>query len=114
MNEPGPSFLPIILSIGMVICSIIIIFNNRVKQTSDDNPEYKIGKQHVLLVGYLAAYLILLPFLGFIITSILFIFIIFRLYGVTGYLRPILYSAVLTASLYVLFRLLLNVPLDLM
>jgi putative tricarboxylic transport membrane protein len=114
MNEPGPSFLPIILSIGMVICSIVIIFKNRIKQTSDDNLEYKIGKQHLLLVGFLVAYLILVPFLGFIITSVLFIFFIFRLYGVNGYIRPIIYSAVLTASIYVLFRLLLNVPLDLM
>jgi putative tricarboxylic transport membrane protein len=114
MSEPGPSFLPIILSIGAVICSIVIIFKNRVIQASEDNPEYKIGKQHLLLVGYLAAYLILVPFLGFIITSVLFLVVIFRLYGVNGYLRPIIYSAVLTASVYVLFRLVLNVPLDLM
>ncbi|MBD1381993.1 tripartite tricarboxylate transporter TctB family protein [Metabacillus arenae] len=114
-NEPGPSFLPLVLSGGMLVCSLIIVFKHRkVEEAKEENPAFRIGRKHLFLVIYLAIYLILLPVIGFIGMSLIFLFLTFRLYDNKGIFRPIIYSVILTFSMYGLFKLFLNVPLDLM
>lgn len=113
-GEPGPAFLPFILAGGMLVCSIVIIGKSSIRQTSEEDVEYKIGSKHFLLVLFIMMFIILVTFLGFIITSLLLLFFTFRLYGVTGYIKPVLYSIALTAFIYLFFHIVLNVPLDLM
>lgn len=114
MGEPGPSFIPFILSVGMILCSIGIIIKGRTAKQSEESEEYRLGKKHLFLILILILFILLINFLGFIITSLLFLFFTFRLYGVAGYIRPSIYSVVLTTFVYVFFDLFLKVPLDLM
>lgn len=109
-GEIGPAFIPAILAIGLFVLSIILIFKGR---PSSSEPEYSLTKKHILLFFLLITYLVALPLLGFLVASAIFLFLVFRLYGIRGGIRQVAYAIVLTLVIYFLFKILLKVPLNL-
>ena len=70
------------------------------------------SKRVYLCMGVLIVYVVLLGFLGFLISTVLLLFLFIRWFAKKTYLFSGVYAVVLTALIYSVFRFLLKVPLD--
>lgn len=112
-TDPGSALFPIIASIGLILCGIVIFFS---KKNEDAKPTFtKAGWANIFVVmGVLALYVFLLDYLGFIITTPFMLFAVASLFskgkGVT-LRRRIIYSVAVTAALYVFFVVIFDVAI---
>lgn len=67
-------------------------------------------KDILIFVGAIAVYIVVVPYLGFVITSLLFLYIAFR-YFKTGRGLAILVDVLMVAAIYIIFKVVLGVPL---
>src|SRR5699024_6298087 len=115
-GSAGSSLLPVISGVVLLICSIVLNIQQYKKQKEDSEEEdtiIKLEKRHLILVAYLLLYLIFLPYLTFIPSTIIFLFLIALLYGFKGIVKPLILSVTITLGVYYIFQMLLKVPLDL-
>lgn len=115
-GQAGPSLFPIISGVLLLICSIVLLIQNYKKtnnETEENSSFIKVEKKHFILIVYLFAYLIILPYLTFIPSTIIFLFFIVLLYGFEGIVKPLILSVTITLGVYFIFQILLKVPLDL-
>lgn len=107
-NEIGPSFIPYINS----LCLTVLGFNLIIKGKGRSGSYFQVNRRQLLLFLYLVIYLLLLPTLGFIPVTLVFTFLLSRLYGFKGYVKPLFSSVLLLGLIYILFNMILRVPLS--
>lgn len=113
---PGPSFFPLLLSSVSILCGLILLikffkdvrkggissnlrFNFRVlRQVLNNKPVINALKFSALLV----AYILLIPYAGFFLVSLIFMFITQVVYGVST-LKAFAISSAVILFVYVLF-----------
>jgi putative tricarboxylic transport membrane protein len=114
---PGPNFIPVILSIILIISGsyeiLRALFNRHEIQPKKPSKEYinNWGNQNVIIIilGFIL-YIPIVQKLGFVITTFIFSLILMvRLK--TGLLRGIIISAILVTIIMLLFTKLFRVPL---
>lgn len=108
---PGPGFLPLWISGIMLVLSILYIVES-IKDKDGPKETFPRGtalRSVLFILICLVAYLILMPILGFIVASVLFLFTLFirhyKWYTSVGA------AVVVTFFLYWLFGIVLNVSL---
>jgi hypothetical protein len=117
-NElPGPSFFPTILSIFLIAIGLYeilkdIVDNIRKKErkVKDDSHITKRGIINILVV--VAGIILFVPFIdivGFKLGAFIFAAFLMYLLGIK-FVRSLIYSAVLTAVIIVIFELLFRIP----
>ncbi|MBB6448664.1 Na+/melibiose symporter-like transporter [Geomicrobium halophilum] len=118
----GPGGWPIIVLSIMLVGAIVLLVqeirsNDKPKETESDEEENMLegevvrANNHWHLLSSLIAYLILVPILGFVLTTIFFIlFVIWRM-GSKSWLKNIGVSLITTALFIFVFGNLLNIPL---
>lgn len=108
-----PAFYPILIFSGLLICAILMFAQSFLKAPE---PVLLYHKDFVVILGSLMAYIIVLPFIGFIPSTVFFTV------GAGYYLlaqkkdkgqikKLLLINLALVGALYVLFVRMLNVPL---
>ena len=113
--EPGVSFLPFWLGVFMAILSILLMINAWRRPAETTRKAILPSRQAliaiVLIIAGLAAYIFFLEVLGFLVGTLLFN--LFLMAVVMRAKWKMTLSVALTASvaLYVIFRILLEVPL---
>jgi putative tricarboxylic transport membrane protein len=108
---PGPGFFPFWLSAGLLVLSLIYIVSSMRSNSTEKvtMPSGKSLKEVLFLLGSMILFAVLLPYLGFIISSTLFLFaLLFKAYK---WHINLLTSAGVSVFLYVLFDLVLEVRL---
>lgn len=76
---PGPGMLPLWLSgILIVLAVAYIVAVLKGKDSAENWPERKAQREMFFIVGSMSLYVLLLPLLGFNLSSILFLFVFFR------------------------------------
>ncbi|MEH7384222.1 tripartite tricarboxylate transporter TctB family protein [Bacillus sp. JJ1521] len=107
---PGPGFFPIWLSGTMVILSIIYLLNSAKKGNKDENwPKGEALKNILLIIFSMCIFIILLPAIGFVLTSLIFLLLL--LYKAYKWYISLAISAGLSICLFLLFKNVLGVPL---
>jgi len=104
-GTPGPAFLPWLITAGWLALSTALLVRGLLGggKNSPDVIEHRIPAQGwPALVGF-AAYLLLLPTLGFIVASILFFANLTWLYGERNKLRIVLPATIIPIVLFYLF-----------
>jgi hypothetical protein len=76
-----------------------------------DLPDVSKLKHLLIMVGLLIGYVIVLPWLGQLITSTLFCVLLLRVLSDYPWPRILLYSLMISVSLYVVFIIVLKVPM---
>ena len=111
--NPGPGFVPMLFgTIGLVLSLILTVAAFRVKTEA---PETKGGKTGLLrfwlyiLISF--AFLALFPTLGTILSVGLLVFLLSKVSGEDGWIKPLLLGAGCAFAFYLLFSKLLQVPL---
>ncbi|WP_404455066.1 tripartite tricarboxylate transporter TctB family protein [Oceanobacillus kapialis] len=117
----GPKTWPIILLTLMLVLGIIMFIKTyfQAKKDVEDvvseekEPVKKVFNVHasIIVAVIVGIYLFLLNTLGFILSSLLFIFVVSLLLGIKRKTHSILLSVIGTAALVYLFCILLGIPL---
>ena len=109
-NAPGPALFPRVCLIVIVFFALALIFENFFLKPSSKLSFNLHGKQFLIVVVSVITYLIALPYLGFLIASLLFL-IPSLLVRMDNKIRTVWVSCVIVASLYVIFSVILNIKL---
>ena len=113
-KKPGPGLFPFFLGITLGFLSLVFIFVKGFKQNRGAIPlgaDPRDKKRTLLTLGILISYAIVLPFLGFLVSTFFLIFFLLGLsysgkwmvLGITSFLIPI--------AFYVIFQVLLKIQL---
>lgn len=110
---PGPGLWPIVISIVLLACTAILIFRT-LKMSPEKNTKIELwttGTRRVYLtMAILVVYLLVLPFLGFIISTFVLELIFIQWFAKKNPVITAVISAAITMVVYCAFRFLLNVP----
>ena len=110
ISGPGTAFFPQLMAVLMVIIALGLIFINPV-------PEEQTKIQKVHLIQFLSVivsvffYIVLIPRVGFAVTTLLFTFVLITILAKSTILKKSLTSIIITAIVYGIFKFLFNVPL---
>ena len=109
--DVGPRVFPILTCIVMILLSVIIIIKELYSGSSEKLN--MINLKTILCFGVLAAYVFLMPILGFILNSLWVLAVTMLMMGARKLLTIILFPICFTAAFYLIFSWLLHVPLPL-
>ncbi len=106
----GPAFYPLTLVCVIAVLLVLFLLENR--GTSEISPLFQGGRMRrpLFLAGAFAALIVLLEPLGFPLCGFVFLLVSMRFMGTSTRLSLMVASGV-TASIYVMFRLVLSVPI---
>lgn len=110
---PGPGLWPICISIIILLCAIVLL----IKQFKKKNEDEKIDiwnnntKRVYLCMLILSIYVAVLNYLGFIISTIVMLFIFINWFAKKKWYFTLVISVVVTLSVYYIFKYVLNVSI---
>ncbi|MBP2326427.1 hypothetical protein JOF56_006812 [Kibdelosporangium banguiense] len=109
LTQPGPGLWPFAISVVIVVLSAVLVFVGR---TAKDAEQFsKASLLTGLAVVTLILLAVLLPLIGFEIPSLLLMFVWLRWLGRESWRSAIVLSVGTVAVLYLLFVVLLQIPL---
>ena len=110
---PGPGLWPMAIAIVLLACSAMLLYNTwRMKpEKNTDIDLFGPGpKRAYISMAILVVYVLLLEPLGFIIATTILEFIFIRWFSKKSYVVSFVIAAAVTAVVYGIFQLVLNVP----
>ncbi len=100
----GPGYYLLVMSIGMLVTGVIHIYHHRKEQSIAKEETSK--EMRVRLIGSFVAcalYLILINVIGYLIATIIFFILMFRIVGIKSWAYNIVLSIVVSVAYYVVF-----------
>lgn len=108
---PGPAVAPLILAVLLGAAGLVLLVQAWRETLPQDENAPSILKPLLVLIAAMAGYALLMPRMGFISTSALFVFICLRVFGYHNTLRGAAIALALAFVLYGIFAQLMRVPL---
>ena len=115
-HKPGPGFMPFLTGAILILLGLILMFSgSKEAKVGEGSPGKGFwgGKNWKnVLIPWLSlfGYLLLLEPLGFLPTSFLFLFLLFKLTKPRRWLEPFLFSVAAVAVMYFVFSVWLRIP----
>jgi putative tricarboxylic transport membrane protein len=116
LKKPGPGFLPFLSGVFLGLLGAILLLSsvlNRLEEEKELNGEkiWVIENWKMFLFTLLAlfGYVLLLDLLGFLITTFIFLFFLFKITEPKKWLLPVFFSGVTVILSYLFFHIWLNV-----
>jgi putative tricarboxylic transport membrane protein len=107
--EPGPGLFPVLVGALMCAAAVLHLVQAWVEQGIDRLDPRKGSSGIALLIGAIAAYIVLLPRVGFAISAFLMLFAALSLFGMPGPWRRVAVAAAVTLVSFAVFTMLLGV-----
>ena len=113
MDQPGAAIFPVLVGIVLVVASLTTLWEGwRMDRAEEvDLPGGADIRRLLILIGLLLGYFLALPWLGQIVSSLLFCMLLIRVLSHLGWTRIVAYSLTISISLYAVFVILLKVPM---
>ena len=110
-DAPGPGLLPYLLAVIIAICGILLMTGKTktVAPAPTDSPI--LWRRFLFSVCAMLLYSILVPIAGFLAATFPFLLILSRWWGMYRWRVAALYASIASLAIFVLFDLLLSVPL---
>ena len=109
MKRPGVGFLPIVSGVLLAVLSLFEIVKALLsKKDAEINIDWK--KIATFFAGVIA-YMLLLKPLGYIITTFALLVFLTKLFGAKSWVKPLIFSAIMSSGSYYLFIVALQVQL---
>ena len=105
-NTPGPAFFPWLIAGGLILLSAALLARSLL-ENDDESPSGSSGRlisERLLTLVWFAAYLALLPFAGFLVTSVPFFAGLMWQYGERNRLVLMLATLIVPVGLLFVFR----------
>lgn len=113
LGDPlGPRLFPLVL--GALFLGLTVVFLAGVmtrRKAEDDSLDLPAQRRAWVIFGLLLAFVLVLPYAGFPIASVVFVFVVLTLLGYRTVLMNLLSAALMAAGFYLLFDMWLGVPL---
>ncbi len=102
LHKPGPGFISFISGALLVVLGIMLMFSRTGSAGAGffSREFWHNWPNFVIPLGALFGYLVLMQPLGFIPTSFVFLFILFKLFQPKSWLKPLMFSAVTSVVTY--------------
>lgn len=113
LDQPGAAVFPVIVA-ALVAASSLMTMVEGWRMSAEDTVDLPTGTGRSRLLGLLGlmlGYFLLLPWLGQILSSILFSAFMIRLLSGLSWPRVVAYAVIMALSLYAFFVLVLKVPM---
>jgi putative tricarboxylic transport membrane protein len=113
LDKPGAAVFPILVGIVLLIASLATMWEGwqMEKALWVDLPAGSDCNRLLGLIALLTGYFFILPWIGQIISSTLFLVLLIRLLWQIGWLRTLAYSVPMSLAVYFVFVFLLKVPM---
>ena len=108
-GAPKAAFVPVLIGVCLLGCSLIIFLksflsrSNNAQEVSSDSEKF-VSKKLLALIAALVLYPLLLPLLGFFITSLALMFTAFRVFEYRNKLWSFLMASLTTVVTYFIFE----------
>src|SRR5690606_21322250 len=106
----GDHLMPAIVGSVLILLGLIMALR-RSKVFKVRFPDKAIMRNMILVMAVLVAYWIMINYLGYTIATLIASVVLFRVIGSYTYKKALLYSAIQTAGIYVIFVYGLSMPL---
>ena len=115
MGDPGSAFFPNILAVAFLLLAAGL-FSEGYKQrdiaaSPKDADDAKYTRMRLFFILLIAGYILAMPYIGFLISTFIFLTMIMKLCNTPGYLLPAGIAVIASITIFFAFRELLNVPL---
>ena len=113
LDQPGAAVFPIFVSILVALTSLMTLYEGLMTRLEDQVAlPTRQGLGNLLrMVGLMLCYLLALPWLGQLLSSLLFACLFMRMLSPVSWARSIFYGAVMAGLLYFAFVVLLKVQM---
>ena len=105
---PGPSFFPLTIVAALMVLSVCLFFSKGESKKSGTNG---FNWRQVAVISMMCAYVAIIPYAGFPLTTMIALFTLLVFSKKIGIGSAILTSAITTGILFLIFKLLLKIPL---
>ena len=109
LAEPGPGVFPLLVGTLMCAASLVCLAHAIFDRNQPESSLLADAARPAALVAALAAFLVLLPRVGFILPSLLLQVVTLQVFGMRGVWRRLALAAAITAAAVLLFQTLLGV-----
>ncbi len=112
ISAPGPGFFPTVIAMVLLVLALLLILTGAGKKEKTIFTDKRAAGRVLLVFLFLVAYILLLEYLGFAVTSFLFMAALFITVTQRKWYSALLWSFAATGFAYVLFEILLksNLP----
>lgn len=112
-SAPGPGFFPAILGWMLIILGFILLVQTFIWKHKDISKLFSVEKNKFIykICGIAVIYCVLLPFIGFIVSTLLFLFVLGYILGLRKRKFLTLFPIVGTILIVFIFEVLFQIPL---
>jgi putative tricarboxylic transport membrane protein len=113
LDQPGAGLFPVVVGVMLMLASLATLWEGW-KMQKAELVEVPVGadlRRLLSLVGLLFGYFLLMPWLGHMISSVLFCLLLIRVLSELSWPRVTAYALVMAIMLYAIFVYLLKVPM---
>ena len=113
-KKPGPGLFPLFLGITLGFLSLVFIIVKGFRQNKEAVPlwaDQRNRKRILLAFGMLISYAIVLPFLGFLVSTFFLIFFLLSLFYSGKWITLGIASFFISLAFYIIFQVLLKIQL---
>lgn len=107
--EPGPGLFPLLVGGLMCAAALLHLVQSLAEQRTDRFDPRRYARRIALLIGTIAAYIVLLSRIGFVVSAFLMLFASLSLFGMPGRWGRVAVAAAVTLGSYAVFTMLLGV-----
>lgn len=113
VSQYGPNFFPQTMAALLFITSILLIVSALRGKSQDDLESIHLSGliRSGITVGISILYLILMQFLGFFLSTVIFLYVMMTFLGQKGQLKRVISSLTVSAIIYAIFNSFLKIPL---
>jgi putative tricarboxylic transport membrane protein len=111
---PGPGMFPIIIATIIILSSVAVLIRSLRMEKKDDKEVKFLSadtKRAYITMAILAIYFIVLPFIGFCVSTALLMLVLIKWFSKKNIIQCSLISLIITLAIFLVFSKLLNVPL---
>lgn len=104
-NTPGPSFFPFVVITIVGLLSVALLAKGLAARMTTDEPATASSgtRSPILMLGAFAVFLAVMPWAGFLMSSVVFFAVLMLLYGSRSPAKIVLWSLALPTALYLVF-----------
>jgi len=111
-SYPRSGFVPIIVGVIATVFSIILFINSMKKKDNSEEAVLVVDfKKLFKIIGVLLTYVLLIKYLGYVVSTCVALFIILKIAEVRGKIIPLIIATSSGVGLFLLFDVALKIPL---